>query len=114
METVPVKPGAGKSGAEGKRVELGGGPMGIEKVEGGLTLRVKALVTNVTSTKTVAVFTKPGADVPRTLNWVGPKGTVAATCTGKEPAALAATVPGVAWKPAGRLGKSMDTVPVKP
>src|SRR2546425_766683 len=81
--------------------------MGLESVEGGLTLRVKALVTNVTSTKTVAVFTTPGADVPRTVNWVGPKGTVAATCTGKEPAALAATVPGVAWKPAGRLGKSM-------
>ena len=96
MDTVTVKPGPATTCTESGRVPPAVTPMGLESVEGGLTLRVKALVTNVTSTKTVAVFTKPGADVPRMVNWMGPKGTVAATCTGKDPVAPAARVPGVA------------------
>src|SRR2546428_86306 len=38
--------------------------MGLESVEGGVTLRGEALGTKVTSTKTVAVFTKPGGRAP--------------------------------------------------
>src|SRR5437870_9928231 len=34
--------------------------------------------------------------------------------TGKEPGVPAATFPDVAWKPNGKFGKSMNTVPAKP
>src|SRR3989442_1495414 len=111
MDTVPVKPGRATTCTESSRVPPGVTPMGLELVECGLTSKVKALVT---STKTVTVCTEPGPKVPRTVNWAGPTGTVAATCTGKEPGSPAVTLPGVAWKPVGRLRKSMDTVPAKP
>ena len=66
-----------------------------------------------TSTKTVTVLTTV-PEIPRTVNWVRPPVAASATCTGKEPVAKAATVPGVAWKLGGRFGKSIDTVPAKP
>src|SRR2546425_571645 len=111
MNTVPAKPGPATTCTESARVPPGVTPMGPELVECGLTSRVKVLVT---STKTVTVCTEPGPKVPRTVNWVGPTGTVVATCTGKEPGSPTVTLPGVAWKPVGRLRKSMDTVPAKP
>src|SRR3989442_954044 len=68
----------------------------------------------VTCTKTVTVCTEPGPNVPRTVNWLGPAETVESTCTGKEPGSPTVTLPGVAWKPNGKFGKSMNTVPAKP
>src|SRR5437899_1821414 len=80
-------------------------------VEGGVTANVKSLIT---STKRVAVFTRPVPKVRRTVSTAGPGTAAGVTRTGKEPAAPAATFPDVAWKPAGKFGKSMNTVPAKP
>src|SRR5437870_2397923 len=55
-----------------------------------------------------------GREVPGTVNWARPPGAIAATCKGKERVAPAEMFPGVAWKPVGRFGKSMATVPAKP
>src|SRR2546425_208935 len=108
MATVPAKPEIGTTVTERAMVSPGLTRMGVASVEGGFTFKLKLVGT--TSTKTVAVLTTV-PEVPRTVNWVRPPRAVAATCTGKEPVAPAATFPGVAWKPAGKFGKSMNTVP---
>src|SRR5437899_7695969 len=80
-------------------------------VEGGVTANVKSLIT---STKRVAVFTRPVPKVPRTVSSAGPGTAAGVMRTGKEPGVPAATFPDVAWKPNGKFGKSMNTVPAKP
>src|SRR3989442_11020945 len=85
--------------------------MGVASAEGRFTFKLKWV--GPTSRKAVGALTVV-PEVPRTVNWARPPGAIAATCTGKEPVAPAATFPGVAWKPVGRFGKSMATVPAKP
>src|SRR3989442_1555879 len=76
----------------------------------------------VTCTKTVTVCTEPGPKVPRTVNWVGPSGTVVATCTGKEPGSPTVTLSGFHTTPGsvtvGEPGsfpvQAATTVPVRP
>src|SRR2546426_1337 len=111
MATVPAKPEIGTTVTERAMVSPGLTRMGVASVEGGFTFKLKLV--GATSTKTVAVLTT-APEVPRTVNWVRPPRTGAATCTGKEPGSPTVTLPGVAWKPVGRLRKSMDTVPAKP
>src|SRR5205807_9046889 len=111
IDTVPAKPEIGTTRTESDMVPPGLTGMRSVVVEGGVTVNVKSLIT---LTKSVAVFTRPVPKVPRTVRSAGPGTAAGLTCTGKEPVAPAATFPGVAWKPAGRFGKSMNTVPAKP
>src|SRR3989442_674868 len=80
--------------------------MGVASAEGRFTFKLKWV--GPTSRKAVGALTVV-PEVPRTVNWARPPGAIAATCTGKEPVAPAATFPGVAWKPVGRFGKTMVT-----
>src|SRR5712692_10278218 len=111
MDTVPAKPEIGTTRTESDMVSPGLTGMRCVAIEGGVTVNVKSLIT---LTKRVAVFTRPVPKVPRTVRSAGPGTAAGVTRTGKEPVALAATFPGVARKPAGRFGKSMNTVPAKP
>src|SRR5207245_1287862 len=106
MATVPAKPEIGTTVTERAMVSPGLTRMGVASVEGGFTFKLKLVGT--TSTKTVAALTTV-PELPRTVNWARPPGAIAATCTGKEPVAPAATFPGVAWKPVGRFGQSLPT-----
>src|SRR2546425_10119084 len=111
MDTVPAKPEIGTTRTESCMAPPGLTGMRSVVVEGGVTANVKSLIT---STKRVAVFTRPVPKVPRTVSSAGPGTAAGVMRTGKEPVALAATLPGVAWKPNGKFGKSMNTVSAKP
>src|SRR5207245_2699007 len=102
MATVPAKPEIGTTVTERAMVPPGLTRMGVASVEGGFTFKLKLVGTTSTDRKSVV---KGEREVPRTVNWARPRGAIAATCTGKEPVAPAATFPGVAWKSVGRFGK---------
>src|SRR2546427_12781116 len=110
MDAVPAKPEIGTTRTESCMEPPGLTGMRSVVVEGGVTANVKSLIT---STKRVAVFTRPVPKVPRTVSSAGPGTAAGEMRTGKERVALAATLPGVAWEPNGKLGKSMNTVPAK-
>src|SRR6266851_3059142 len=77
----------------------------------GVTLSVKSLVT---FKKSEAVRMTSKLEVPRTVINAGPGEAAALTVIGKDPCDPAAKLPEFAENPAGRFGKSMNTVPVNP
>jgi hypothetical protein len=77
----------------------------------GVTLNVKSLVT---FKKSEAVRMTPKLEVPRTVINAGPGEAAALIVIGKDPCDPAAKLPEFAENPAGRFGKSMNTVPVNP
>jgi hypothetical protein len=72
---------------------------------------VKSLVT---FTNSEAVRMTPKLEVPRTVINAGPGEAAELTVIGKGPCDPAVKLPGFAENPAGRFGKSMNTVPVNP
>src|SRR5713101_1403710 len=85
--------------------------MGLVAAVTGVTLSVKSLIT---FKKSVAVRMVPELVVPRTVISAGPGNAAALIDKGKEPGVPAAKLPGFAENPAGRFGKSMNTVPANP
>lgn len=68
----------------------------------------------MTFKKSVAVRVTPELSVPRTVSRAGPGEAAALIDRVKVPGVPAVRFPGLTENPAGRFGKSMNTVPVKP
>src|SRR5258707_1099702 len=68
----------------------------------------------MTFKRSEAVRMTPELNVPRTVIRAGPGTAAALIDKGNEPEVPAARFPGLAENPAGRFGKSMNTVPVNP